>query len=128
MKKLTFLIILLIATSGVSLAGSDGKIELSKDNNGEVKDCFEGLNRGIFAFNQALDRIIVEPIAKGYRYLPGPIRNGTSNFLNNLSLVVTIPNNLLQGDFALAGKNTARFAVNSTIGVLGLLDQHQELV
>ena len=122
MKKLTFLIILLIATSGVSLAGSDGKIELSKDNNGEVKDCFEGLNRGIFAFNQALDRIIVEPIAKGYRYLPGPIRNGTSNFLNNLSLVVTIPNNLLQGDFALAGKNTARFAVNSTIGVLGLLD------
>ncbi len=122
MKKLTFLIILLIATSGVSLAGSDGKIELSKDNNGEVKDCFEGLNRGIFAFNQALDQIIVEPIAKGYRYLPGPIRNGTSNFLNNLSLVVTIPNNLLQGDFALAGKNTARFAVNSTIGVLGLLD------
>ncbi len=122
MKKLTFLIILLIATTGVSLAGSDGKIELSKDNNGEVKDCFEGLNRGIFAFNQALDQIIVEPIAKGYRYLPGPIRNGTSNFLNNLSLVVTIPNNLLQGDFALAGKNTARFAVNSTIGVLGLLD------
>tara|TARA_B100000700_G_scaffold217871_1_gene239686 strand:+ start:576 stop:1364 length:789 start_codon:yes stop_codon:yes gene_type:complete len=123
MKKLTFLIIFLITTSGVSLAGSDGKIELSKDNNnGEVKDCFEGLNRGIFAFNQALDQIIVEPIAKGYRYLPGPIRNGTSNFLNNLSLVVTIPNNLLQGDFALAGKNTARFAVNTTIGVLGLLD------
>ena len=51
-----------------------------------------------------LDNVIVEPIAKGYRYLPSPIRSGTSNALNNLSLIVTIPNNLLQGEFNLAGK------------------------
>ena len=94
----------------------------SNNGNGEVKDCFEGLNRGIFAFNQALDQIIVEPLAKGYRYLPSPVRSGTSNFLNNLSLVVTIPNNILQGDFSMAGKNAARFAVNSTVGILGLFD------
>jgi len=104
------------------LAGSDGKNDLSKKNNGEVKDCFEGLNRGIFAFNQALDNIIVEPLAKGYRYLPSPIRTGTSNALSNLSLVVTIPNNILQGDIGLAGKNTGRFLVNSTIGILGIFD------
>tara|TARA_B100001250_G_C19767734_1_gene775579 strand:+ start:247 stop:1095 length:849 start_codon:yes stop_codon:yes gene_type:complete len=115
-----FIISLFISTS--SFAGSDGQNELSKESNGQVKDCFEGINRGIFAFNQALDNIIVEPLAKGYRYLPSPIRNGTSNAISNLSLVVTIPNNILQGDFGLAGKNTGRFVVNSTIGILGLFD------
>jgi len=105
-----------------SFAGSDGQNELSKDSNGQVKDCFEGINRGIFAFNQALDNTIVEPLARGYRLLPAPIRTGTSNALSNLSLVVTIPNNLLQGEFGLAGKNSGRFLVNSTIGVLGIFD------
>ena len=115
-----FIISLFVATS--SFAGSDGQNELSKESNGQVKDCFEGINRGIFAFNQALDNTIVEPLAKGYRYLPSPIRTGTSNAISNLSLVVTIPNNILQGDFSLAGKNTGRFVVNSTIGILGLFD------
>ena len=64
----------------------------------------------------------MEPLAKGYRYLPSPIRTGTSNAISNLSLVVTIPNNILQGNFGLAGKNTGRFIVNSTIGILGLFD------
>jgi len=115
-----FIISLFISTS--SFAGSDGQTELSKESNGQVKDCFEGINRGIFAFNQTLDNIIVEPLARGYRYLPSPIRTGTSNAISNLSLVVTIPNNILQGDFDLAGKNTGRFVVNSTIGILGLFD------
>ncbi len=114
------LIIFFIFTS--SYAGSDGLNKLQKKDSGEVKDCFEGINRGIFAFNQVLDSIIVEPLAKGYRYLPSPLRTGTSNAISNLSLVVTIPNNVLQGDFGLAGKNTGRFLVNSTIGVLGLFD------
>ena len=122
MKKLIVSIIFAFFLLGNAFASSDGKLELSNNGNGEVKDCFEGLNRGIFAFNQALDQIIVEPIAKGYRYLPSPVRSGTSNFLNNLSLVVTIPNNILQGDFSMAGKNTARFAVNTTVGILGLFD------
>ena len=120
-----FIISLFIATS--SFAGSDGQNELSKESNGQVKDCFEGINRGIFAFNQVLDNIIVEPLAKGYRYLPSPIRTGTSNAISNLTLVVTIPNNILQGDFGLAGKNTGRFIVNSTIGVLGLFDPAKKI-
>ena len=66
--------------------------------------------------------LIIEPVAKGYRYLPKPIRNGTSNALNNISLVVTIPNNILQGDIKVAGKNSARFILNSTIGILGFFD------
>ena len=111
---------LFIATS--SMAGSDGQNELSKNTNGEIKDCFETVNRGIFAFNQAIDGLIFEPLAKGYLYLPSPIRTGTSNFVGNLSTLLTIPNNVLQGDFHIAGKNTLRFVVNSTVGVVGIFD------
>ena len=116
------LLIVLLLLSNNSFAGSDGKNDLSKKENGQVKDCFEGINRGVFAFNQALDSIIVEPLAKGYRYLPSPIRSGTSNALSNLTLVVTIPNNLLQGELALAGKNTGRFIIICTVGLLGIFD------
>ena len=122
MNRLIKIIFFSVFISTSSFAGSDGQNNLSKNPNGEVKDCFESINRGIFAFNQALDNIIVEPLAKGYRYLPAPIRAGTSNAISNLSLVVTIPNNLLQGELGLAGKNTGRFLVNSTVGILGIFD------
>ena len=127
MKKLIILIFLTSLISFSAHAGSEGQEELSKNSSSEVKDCFEGINRGIFAFNQVLDNTIFEPLAKGYRLLPSPLRSGTSNFLSNLSLVVTVPNNVLQGDIGLAGKNTARFAVNSTIGILGLFDPATKL-
>ena len=78
---------LFIATS--SMAGSDGQNELSKNSNGQVKDCFEKVNRGIFAFNKALDGLIFEPLAQGYRHLPSPIRTGTSNFVGNISSLLT---------------------------------------
>jgi len=109
-----------MATS--SMAGSDGQNELSKNTNGEVKDCFEKVNRGIFAFNQVVDGIIFEPLAQGYRKLPSPIRTGTSNFVGNVSTLLTIPNNILQGDLGIAGKNTLRFIVNTTVGIVGLFD------
>ena len=107
MNRIFKILIISLFLASSSYAGSDGQNELSKNSNGGVKDCFEGINRGIFAFNQVLDNIIVEPLAKGYRYLPSPLRTGTSNAISNLSLVVTIPNNLLQGEFGLAGKNQA---------------------
>ena len=50
----------------------------------------------------ALDKVLFRPVAIGYRKLPSPIRTGTSNVLNNLSNLVTIPNNILQGDFKAA--------------------------
>ena len=115
MKKVIYIIIFSILISANSLAAENSK-------NGDVKDCFEGVNRGIFAFNKALDNVIVEPLATGYRKLPSPIRTGTSNFLSNLSLLSTIPNNVLQGDLGLAGKNTSRLLINSTVGILGLFD------
>ena len=127
MKKFFTFFTLLFLLSFNAHSGSDGNKELSKNSNGDVKDCFESINRGIFAFNQVVDQALVEPLAKGYRYLPSPIRKGTSNALSDLSLVVTIPNNLLQGDIRLAGKNSLRFILNSTIGILGLFDPAQRI-
>ena len=93
----------------------------------KIKDCFEGLNRATFAFNQGLDKAIFKPIAKGFRALPSPIRTGTGNVVSNLSNLVTIPNNILQGDFKSAGLNTARLTVNTTVGIFGIFDIAQQL-
>ena len=122
MKKIiiTSLISLLLATN--VCADTDGENSLSKKNSEDVKDCFEGINRATFSLNQHLDKAIFKPVAKGYRKLPTPIRSGTSNALENISSLLTIPNNILQGDFKKAGINTGRFVVNTTVGILGVLD------
>jgi|TARA_B110000037_G_scaffold199068_1_gene238579 phospholipid-binding lipoprotein MlaA len=122
MKKLLITsIITFLLTLNVS-ADTDGEKNLSKKNSGQVKDCFEKLNRGTFALNQGLDKAIVKPVAKAYRSLPSPVRTGTSNVLVNLSSLITIPNNILQGDLKTAGVNTGRFIVNTTVGILGIFD------
>ena len=123
MRKITLILLLSIFFSVTANAGADGDNALLSKNQPEaVNDCFEKVNRGIFAFNQALDKTIFEPVAKGYRYIPSPIRGGTSNALTNLSNLITVPNNLLQGDIKTAGVNTARFVINTTVGILGIFD------
>ena len=120
-KLLTVLTILMLTLiNNPAYSGDDGKIEINGKKNGyvESKDCFEKVNRGIFGFNQILDKVIFKPLAKGYRTFPQPIRSGTSNALTNLSNVVTIPNNVLQGQFKNAGVNSARFIINSTCKLL----------
>ena len=121
MKK--FLITSLITIMVVSNvnAATDGEISLSEKPK-PVKDCFEKLNRGTFALNQGLDKVIFKPVAKVYRSLPSPVRSGTSNALVNLSSLITIPNNVLQGEFKKAGINTGRFVVNTTVGILGIFN------
>ena len=118
MKKILIVFLMNLMISGFAIADTDNK---------EVKDCFEGLNRATFAFNQGLDKAIFEPIAKGYRKLPSPIRTGTGNVVSNLSNLITIPNNILQGDFKTAGINTARLSVNTTIGIFGIFDVAQQM-
>ena len=127
MRKIliTSLISLMLVTN-VS-ADTDGENNLSKNNSGQVKDCFENLNRATFKLNQVLDGAIIEPIAKAYRTLPSPIRSGTSNALDNLSSLITIPNNILQGEVKKASINTARLIVNTTVGVFGLFDVAQKI-
>ena len=128
MRKLLSLIIITTFTLVVNVnASSDGELLLKKNEPSEVKDCFETVNRATFALNQVLDGIIFKPVASVYKKLPSPLKSGVSNSLDNLSNLVTIPNNLLQGDFALAGVNTGRFLVNTTFGILGLVDVAQYL-
>ena len=122
MRKLLIILITTLTLTVNSQAGSDGELLLRKNNPSEVKECFEKLNRATFAFNQVLDGIIFKPVASAYRVLPSPVKTGVSNTLDNLSNLVTIPNNLLQGDFAEAGVNTGRFVINTTVGILGIVD------
>ena len=125
LRKLAIIIISAILLSVNANAGSDGKLILNentfKDIN-ETKDCFEKLNRATFAFNQGLDKAVIKPIAKSYRKLPDPVQKGTSNAVKNLSNLITIPNNVLQGDVKTAMINTGRFIVNTTVGLLGTVD------
>ena len=126
-KKLTLILITTLALTFNVHAGSDGELLLKKNQPSEIKDCFENLNRATFKFNQALDGMIFKPVASVYRKLPSPAKKGVSNSLQNLSHLITIPNNLLQGDFKQAGVNTGRFLINTTIGVLGIFDVAQQL-
>ena len=126
-KKFCIIIITTFTLTVNVNAATDGELLLKKNDPSEVKDCFEGLNRATFAFNQALDGIIVKPLAGAYRTLPSPIKTGISNSLDNLSNLITIPNNLLQGDFSEAGVNTGRLIINSTVGILGIIDVAQYL-
>ena len=121
-KKIVIIIFTTLALTINVNASSDGDLILKKNEPSEVNDCFEKLNRGIFTFNQALDGLVFKPVATVYKKLPSPIKTGVSNSLSNLSNLVTIPNNLLQGDFSTAGVNSGRFLINSTIGILGLID------
>ena len=119
-KIIIFLSIVLLALN--ANAASDGELTLKKNEPSEIKDCFENLNRATFAFNQVLDGIVFKPVASAYRVLPIPVKSGVSNSLDNLSNLVTIPNNILQGDLKKAGINSGRFVINTTIGLLGLID------
>ena len=125
LRKLVIIIVTAILLSVNANAGSDGELTLKKNSPKEIKetkDCFEKLNRATFAFNQGLDKAVIKPIAESYRKLPDPIQSGTSNAVKNLSNLITIPNNVLQGDVKTAIINTGRFVVNTTVGLLGTID------
>ena len=126
-KKFVIILITTIALTVNVGAASDGELLMKKNEPSEVKDCFEKLNRVTFAFNQALDGVIFKPIASAYRVLPSPIKEGVSNSLDNLSTLVTIPNNIIQGEVKKAGINSGRFILNTTIGILGFIDVAQHL-
>jgi len=121
-RKLVIAVTIIVLSTFNASAGSDGELVLKKNKPTEVKDCFEKLNRATFAFNQALDGVIFKPVASAYRILPSPIKSGVSNSLDNLSNLVTIPNNILQGELKKAGINSGRFVINTTIGILGFID------
>lgn len=90
---------------------------------GDVNDPLEPINRGIFAFNDFADTYVMRPIAVGYQWLfPAVIRTGVNNFFDNIGYPVDIVNALLQGKFAQAASDSARFGINTTLGFAGFLD------
>ena len=112
----------LLQTSSV-VAGSTGSEELKGTSSQDTaEECFEGFSRAMFEFNLDLDWAIFKPIAKGYRAIPLPIRKGTGNTIDNLRSLLTLSNNILQGDFRGAGNTAGRFAINTTVGILGIFD------
>lgn len=87
------------------------------------KDPLESVNRGIYKFNDTVDKAAIKPIAGAYKaVLPSPIRTGVNNFFSNLGTVVTIINDLLQLKLSKAMDDTGRFVINSTFGIGGLID------
>ena len=106
--------VVLLLTISTSYSGASEKYT--------ANECFEKFSRGTLKFNQGLDNAIFKPIAKGYRALPVPIRAGTSNFVSNLRSLLTLSNNFLQGDLKGAGNTAGRFAINTTVGILGVFD------
>jgi phospholipid-binding lipoprotein MlaA len=94
----------------------------------ERNDPLEPLNRATFAFNEALDTLLLRPAAEAYRlFLPQPLRAGIGNVIDNLLLPKTAAHQILQGKPEMAGRALARFAVNSTVGILGIFDFASDL-
>lgn len=104
------LLSVLIGSAGQALADLPG-------------DPWEGVNRKIFSFNDAVDRWVLKPVAEGYdRVTPEPVQTGVGNVFDNLRTPVIAANQLLQGKPRLALQDFTRFLVNSTVGVAGVFD------
>ena len=87
------------------------------------KDPLEGLNRGVYKFNDVTDKIILKPVATAYKTVtPSPIRTGVSNFFGNINTFISTINNLLQFKFSNAFSEAGRFVINTTFGIGGVID------
>ena len=96
-------------------------------NANSTEECFEKTSRAIFKFNMALDDIVLEPLAKGYNKLPTPVKTGTSNFTSNIATLLSIPNNILQGNLSQLGHSVGSFAINTTVGIFGFLNPAEKI-
>jgi phospholipid-binding lipoprotein MlaA len=100
-----------------------GCVTLPPNSKPAPQDPWESWNRGVYKFNDKLDRAVAKPIARTYvRAVPAPARTGVSNFLSNLRTTTVMVNDALQGKFGAAANDLARLVINTTIGVGGLLD------
>jgi phospholipid-binding lipoprotein MlaA len=88
----------------------------------DPRDPWERFNRGSYKFNDAIDRAVVKPVARGYTHLPQPVQSGVHNFFDNLDYPVTIVNDLLQGQVKSFFSDIGRFVFNTTVGLGGLFD------
>jgi phospholipid-binding lipoprotein MlaA len=112
----------------VVAAALSGCVTLPPDHKPPPQDPWESWNRGVYNFNDKLDRAVAKPVAKTYvRAVPAPARTGVSNFFANLRTTTVMINDALQGKFRAAGNDLARLVVNTTVGVGGLLDPASQM-
>ncbi|MBT8081693.1 MAG: VacJ family lipoprotein [Gammaproteobacteria bacterium] len=114
MKSLACILTTVLLTAGCAATPEDQRVD---------HDPLEGLNRGIYGINDALDRALTKPIARGYqKIVPEPARKGVTNFSNNLFTPRSALNNFLQGKPRQGFGELSRFVLNSTFGLAGLVD------
>jgi|GEM_PF-485685 len=94
----------------------------------DIWDPIEPVNRAIFAFNEVIDTFFLRPVAWLYSFTPDPVKTGVRNAFANLKSPAVLLNHTLQGNFSQAGTTVGRFAVNSTVGVLGFWDAADKLL
>jgi len=105
------------------LLGALGGLGGCATTGGNPDDPLEGYNRAMFSFNDGVDKAIIKPVASGYKaVLPGFARTGVSNFFANLGDIWIGVNNILQGKIGAGVSDFGRFAINTTAGLLGVLD------
>lgn len=86
-------------------------------------DPLEGFNRSMFSFNESLDSSVIKPVAQAYQTVtPSIVKTAVGNFFSNAGDVWTAVNNVLQGNFADGANDFMRFAINTTVGIGGLID------
>ena len=129
--RIAFVIALMVSLAACSsvpnqdFAAADGEAAAPVAKN---PDPWEGFNRQMYRFNDVLDRAILKPAAKGYKAVtPDPVEHGVTNVFANLGEVSTILNSVLQWKWKSAAHSTGRFVVNSTIGLVGILDVAQRV-
>lgn len=121
-KLVLFLVLVTLTVSGCT-ATSKNKVIAESIASQKVSDPLEPINRAVFSFNTVFDKFAVRPVAILYRgVLPEFVRSRISYSLDNLSMPITTINNIFQFEFGKASISTARFLINSTVGVLGLFD------
>lgn len=128
MKKLFakfFLIALLAMPLGACSSASSIDNDISYN---QVSDPLETVNRAIFSFNGVVDKYVFKPVAQGYTaVLPELARDGIQNFFRNLLSPTDLANQVLQGDIDGAATTTARFLMNSTVGIAGFIDAAEKV-
>ncbi len=116
-----------IASIGAAILATSCASTPSDGEANTVYDPLEGWNRDVYAFNEGVDKAVLEPVADGYRAVTNePVRTGVTNFLQNLNQPVVFANSVLQGKPEAALDTFARFVLNSTVGLGGVFDPASE--
>jgi phospholipid-binding lipoprotein MlaA len=122
------LLMLAAALGGCATTAGSGATPPAKPAAASAADPWEGLNRKIFAFNDAVDAAVLKPVAEGYRaVVPSLVRAGVDNVFGNISDAWSAVNHLLQGKAQAGSEMTMRFVTNSFFGLGGLLDPATDL-